>query len=132
MFRLANRAVTCVSDLKTGDKSSRGLDCRDGGSVAVDKANGDAQHVRQLANAESRCVAAFLQRSPRGRPQKRPHKIQNTANCSKNSTWKPTPSLPWAQGVAGSNPVAPTTSLHNVQSSRELAESRRCDAAGAA
>src|SRR5216110_83070 len=34
--------------------------------------------------------------------------------------------LPWAQGVAGSNPVAPTTSLknlHNVQKVRELAES---------
>src|SRR5262249_33632782 len=34
--------------------------------------------------------------------------------------------LPWAQGVAGSNPVAPTTSLenlHNTQNDRELAES---------
>src|SRR5438132_13211841 len=33
--------------------------------------------------------------------------------------------LPWAQGVAGSNPVAPTTSLenlHNTQNDRELAE----------
>ena len=34
--------------------------------------------------------------------------------------------LPWAQGVAGSNPAAPTTSLenlHNTNSDRELAES---------
>src|SRR5262245_37097394 len=34
--------------------------------------------------------------------------------------------LPWAQGVAGSNPVAPTTSLenlHNTQNDGELAES---------
>src|SRR5262245_63522703 len=34
--------------------------------------------------------------------------------------------LPWAQGVAGSNPVAPTTSLENLPNTnndRELAES---------
>ena len=64
---------------------------------------------------ESRAVAGCAQRSPRGRPQKRPHEIHNAANCSKNSTSKPTPSLPWAQGVAGSNPVAPTNRINNLR-----------------
>jgi hypothetical protein len=37
------------------------------------------------------------------------HEFSDAANRSTNSTSQGRPSLPWAQGVAGSNPVAPTT-----------------------
>ena len=53
------------------------------------------------------------------------HEFSDAANHSGNSTFRGRPSLPWAQGVAGSNPVAPTTSienLHKVQNERELAD----------
>ncbi len=52
--------------------------------------------------------------SPHKRPQKRPHQIFEAANCSEECTSESLPSLPWAQGVAGSNPVAPTTFLKNL------------------
>ena len=40
---------------------------------------------------------------------KPPHEISFAAKCSQVSSSKARPNLPWAQGVAGSNPVAPTT-----------------------
>ena len=67
--------------------------------------------VERVANSRSHCVTTVPRRSPRGRPQKRPHEIPNAANCSENGSSEPTPSLPWAQGVAGSNPVAPTNRI---------------------
>ena len=53
-------------------------------------------------------------------------KFQRSPNCSEISSSKPTPSLPWAQRVAGSNPVAPTKSLSNPRNPdehRDLARS---------
>ncbi len=39
------------------------------------------------------------------------HLLANAANHSRISTSKAIRGLPWAQGVAGSNPVAPTSFL---------------------
>jgi hypothetical protein len=36
------------------------------------------------------------------------HPFSDAANHSRISTFRGRPSLPWAQGVVGSNPVAPT------------------------
>ena len=47
--------------------------------------------------------------SPRGWSQKWAHELSTTANYSGISTSKALRGLPWAQGVAGSNPAAPTT-----------------------
>src|SRR5262245_12415920 len=47
--------------------------------------------------------------SPKGWSQKWAHELSTTANHSEISTSKALRGLPWAQGVAGSNPVAPTT-----------------------
>ena len=76
---------------------------------------GGVSHHRSLLIL--RRVASVGQTSPRDRPQKRPHQIFETANCSGISTSWPLPSMPWAQGVAGSNPVAPTTSFTNPHKS---------------
>jgi hypothetical protein len=65
--------------------------------------------VRRRANTESLHMPTIVRRSPGTRPQKRPQQFSDAVNCSENSTSNATPSLPWAQGVAGSNPVAPTT-----------------------
>jgi hypothetical protein len=47
--------------------------------------------------------------SPHGWAQNWAHEFLDAANRSCNSTSQGHPSLPWAQGVAGSNPAAPTT-----------------------
>ena len=47
--------------------------------------------------------------SPLGWSQNWSHPLANAANHSENSTSRALLGLPWAQGVAGSNPVAPTT-----------------------
>jgi hypothetical protein len=47
--------------------------------------------------------------SPLGWAQNWAHEFSDAANHSGISTFRGRPSLPWAQGVAGSNPVAPTT-----------------------
>ena len=49
--------------------------------------------------------------SQRGWAQNWAHEFLDAANRSSNSTSQGLSSLPWAQGVAGSNPVAPTTFL---------------------
>jgi hypothetical protein len=54
-------------------------------------------------------VAARSAPSPRGWAQIWAHEFSDAANRSRTSTFRGRPSLPWAQGVAGSNPVAPTT-----------------------
>ena len=98
-------------------------------SFATDRIARERQHrhvravARASASATDQCdIRRRLNNSPSGtarhdasphnRPQKRPHEISDAANCSENSTSKATPSLPWAQGVAGSNPVAPTKILN--------------------
>src|SRR5262249_12949856 len=47
--------------------------------------------------------------SPKWWAQKWAHAISDAANCSEISTFRGRPSLPWAQGAAGSNPAARTT-----------------------
>jgi hypothetical protein len=47
--------------------------------------------------------------SPRGWSQNWSHLLASAANHSSISTLEALRGLPWAQGVAGSNPVAPTT-----------------------
>ena len=54
-------------------------------------------------------LAASSDASPHGWAQNWAHPFSDTANHSRISTFGGRPSLPWAQGVAGSNPVAPTT-----------------------
>jgi hypothetical protein len=56
--------------------------------------------------------------SPTGWSQNWSHLLANAANHSRITTSKALPSLPWAQGVAGSNPVAPTTSAGPAFASR--------------
>jgi len=48
--------------------------------------------------------------SPKGWSQKWAHELSTTANYSEISTSNARPSLPWAQGAAGSNPAAPRPS----------------------
>ena len=50
------------------------------------------------------------------------HVLANAANHSGNSTFRALLGLPWAQGVAGSNPVAPTTSRTNLHKLAVLTE----------
>jgi hypothetical protein len=52
--------------------------------------------------------------SPQGWSQNWSHGFSSAANSSGTSTSECYPGMPWAQGVAGSNPVAPTTSLGSV------------------
>ena len=47
--------------------------------------------------------------SPRGWAKIWAHEFSGAANHSGINTFRGSPSLPWAQRVAGSNPVAPTT-----------------------
>ena len=60
--------------------------------------------------------------SPIGWSQNWAHDFSDAANCSGISTFRGSPSLPWAQGVAGSNPVAPTTSLENLRKVQRVRE----------
>lgn len=56
-------------------------------------------------------LAVSNEPSPRGWAQNWAHEFLGAANCSSNSTSRGRSSLPWAQGVAGSNPVAPIESI---------------------
>jgi hypothetical protein len=69
--------------------------------------------VRRRANTESLHMPTIVRRSPRKRPQKRPHQIFKAANCSENSTSKALPSLPWALGVVGSPAAASANARSN-------------------
>src|SRR5436190_19415061 len=54
------------------------------------------------------------------------HVSENRVFCACSRAYESLGGMPWAQGVAGSNPVAPTISLstlHNTKQLRELAES---------
>jgi hypothetical protein len=82
--------------------------------------------VSEMRPASSPTLAVKDIASPKGWSQKWAHELLKAANHSEISTSKALSGLPWAQGVAGSNPVAPTTSLknlHNTKKVRELAES---------
>ena len=59
-------------------------------------------------------VALRHDASPLGWSQIWSHLLANAANHSRISTSKAIRRLPWAQGVAGSNPDAPTTSLSSM------------------
>ena len=67
--------------------------------------------IQTLATIE--CLLPFLavrnDASPHGWSQIWSHLLANAANHSRISSSKAPRGLPWAQGVAGSNPVAPTT-----------------------
>src|SRR5262249_54477134 len=62
-----------------------------------------------MRTATSPSLAVKNIASPKGWSQKWAHEPSTTANHSEISTSKALRGLPWAQGVAGSNPVAPTT-----------------------
>jgi len=61
--------------------------------------------TRRLPTTATECAG-----SPRNGPHGRPHEIAAPASHFARMTSSPFRGLPWAQGVAGSNPVAPTTS----------------------
>jgi hypothetical protein len=77
------------------------------GSTARSCASKGRSMTSEVLVVSSPSIAIRGLASPHRRPQKRPHEISEAANCSQISTSDPLPSLPWAQGVAGSNPVAP-------------------------
>jgi len=58
-------------------------------------------------------LAASTHPSPLDWAQIWAHEFSDAANRSGNSTSQGRPSLPWAQGVAGSNPVAPTNKINS-------------------
>src|SRR6516165_3032128 len=62
-----------------------------------------------MNSATSPSLAVENISSPKGWSQKWAHDLWNAANHSEISTSKALRGLPWAQGVAGSNPAAPTT-----------------------
>jgi hypothetical protein len=69
-----------------------------------------SHEVVRSANRETLpLVAQRHNESPRGWAQNWAHEFLGAANPSAIDTFRGVPSLPWAQGVAGSNPVAPTT-----------------------
>ena len=70
------------------------------------------QAVREMQSAFSPSLAVRNSASPRGRSQKWAHELSTAANYSETSTSNALSGLPWAQGVAGSNPVAPTKILN--------------------
>ena len=65
--------------------------------------------VNEMRSPTSPSLAVKNSASPKGWSQKWAHELSTTATYSEISTSKALPSVPWAQGVAGSNPVAPTT-----------------------
>jgi hypothetical protein len=70
--------------------------------------------------ASSPLVVPSSDASPRGWAQNLGSQILGAANHSRNDTSNATPSLPWAQGVAGSNPVAPTNKFRSIRSSHSF------------
>jgi hypothetical protein len=65
--------------------------------------------VSEMRSTSSPSLAVKNIPSPKGWSQKWAHELSTTANHSEISTSKAVRGLPWAQGVAGSNPVAPTS-----------------------
>ena len=82
------------------------------------------QTIQTLATLE--CLLPLLavsnDASPLGWSQNWSHLLADAANHSGISTFRGLPSLPWAQGVAGSNPAAPTIFL--LVNCNELAPGR--------
>jgi len=68
------------------------------------------QHAEQSDSASwSPPASGVSSAAPRNRSQERPHEIGAPASHFARMTSRPFRGLPWAQGVAGSNPVAPTS-----------------------
>ena len=65
--------------------------------------------VSEMCCTSSPSLAVRNSASPKGWSQKWAHDLWKAANHSEISTSKALRGLPWAQGVAGSNPAAPTT-----------------------
>ena len=65
--------------------------------------------VNEMRSPTSPSLAVKNSASPKGWSQKWAHKLSTTANHSRITTSNALRGLPWAQGVAGSNPAAPTT-----------------------
>ena len=63
--------------------------------------------MSEMRPASSPTLAVKDIASPKGWSQKWAHELLKAANHSEISTSKALSGLPWAQGVAGSNPVAP-------------------------
>ena len=80
--------------------------------------------LRMNCDAMLPFVAQRHDPSPLGWAQIWAHEFSDAANRSRISTFRGGPSLPWAQGVAGSNPVAPTTFLRNPHKHKEAADLR--------
>ena len=69
------------------------------------------QHAEQSDSASWSPPPSWIRSAtPRNRSQERPHEIDARASRFDRVAYRPFRGLPWAQGVAGSNPVAPTTS----------------------
>src|SRR5262249_59659604 len=83
-----------------------------------------------MRSATSPSLAVKNIASPKGWSQKWAHELSTTANHSEISTSKALRGLPWAQGVAGSNPVAPTTFRVAVDS-RNVHHLRFAESSGA-
>ncbi len=73
--------------------------------------------ARLRSNLRSPAMAMSAPPSPKGWSQNWAHEFPDAANRSGISTFRTLPSMPWAQGVAGSNPVAPTKSSHRLHKS---------------
>ena len=65
--------------------------------------------VNEMRSPTSPSLAVKNSASPKGWSQKWAHELSIAANYSVISTSKALRGLPWAQGVVGSNPAAPTT-----------------------
>ena len=69
-----------------------------------------SQHVEHSETASSSPPASWIRgAAPRNSPRPWPHEIEAAASHFARMAYRPFRGLPWAQGVAGSNPVAPTT-----------------------
>ena len=70
--------------------------------------------VNEMRSPTSPSLAVKNSASPKGWSQKWAHELSIAANYSVISTSKALRGLPWAQGAAGSNPAAPTTSWRPI------------------
>ena len=82
------------------------------------------QAVSEMRSDTSPSLAVKNSASPKGWSQKWAHELSTTANYSGISTSKALSGLPWAQGVAGSNPVAPTIFRGSILSGSVTVSSR--------
>ena len=70
--------------------------------------------VNEVRSPTSPSLAVKNSASPKGWSQKWAHKLSTTANHSRITTSNALRGLPWAQGVVGSNPAAPTNTINHL------------------